>query len=51
VYIQQWDGKRWNKVSDWIAPIQDVVWPQITAAANKYAKENKVKPRTCSTAS
>ena len=51
VYIQQWDGKHWNKVSDWIAPMQDVVWPQITEAANKYAKENNVKPRTCSTAS
>jgi branched-chain amino acid transport system substrate-binding protein len=51
VYIQQWDGKEWKKASDWIAPMEDVVWPQITEAANKYAKENNITPRQCATAS
>jgi branched-chain amino acid transport system substrate-binding protein len=51
VYIQQWDGKEWKKSSNWIAPMDDVVWPQITEAANKYAKENNITPRQCATAS
>ncbi len=47
VMIQQWDGKKWNFVSDWISPMRDVVRPKIEAAAAAYAKENKLKPRGC----
>lgn len=47
VFIQQWDGKQWNKVSDWITPMRDVVRPQIEAAAAAYAKENNITPRDC----
>ena len=28
-YMQQWDGTKWVKVSDWIAPIKDKVDPLI----------------------
>lgn len=48
VRIQQWDGKHWSMVSDWIKPMRDVVRPMIEDAAAKYAKENNVKPRACS---
>jgi branched-chain amino acid transport system substrate-binding protein len=47
VFIQQWDGKQWKKVSDWITPMRDVVRPQIEEAAAAYAKENNITPRDC----
>lgn len=51
VYIQQWDGKEWKKVSDWLNPIEDVVWAQVKEASKNYAFENKVTPRVCSSQS
>lgn len=48
VMIQQWNGKAWVLVSDWIEPMRDVVRPMIEAAAKKYAAENNITPRTCS---
>ncbi len=47
VLIQQWDGKQWNIVSDWIEPIREVVRPMVEEAAAKYAAENNITPRTC----
>ena len=47
VLIQQWDGSRWNIVSDWISPMREVVRPMIEEAAAKYAKENNITPRDC----
>ena len=47
VIIQQWDGKQWTFVSDWISPMKDVVRPMIEKAAADYAKANKVTPRDC----
>ena len=32
-YMQQWDGAKWVKVSDWISPMKDKVMPLIDAAA------------------
>ena len=37
VIIQQWDGTKWNFVSDWITPMRDVVRTMIVAAAAAYA--------------
>jgi branched-chain amino acid transport system substrate-binding protein len=48
VIIQQWDGKRWVLITDWIEPMRDVVRPMIEASAAQYAKENNVTPRDCS---
>ncbi len=28
-YVQQWDGAKWVKVSDWIAPMKDEVMPAL----------------------
>jgi branched-chain amino acid transport system substrate-binding protein len=45
--IQQWDGEKWEFVSDWITPMKDVVRPMIEASAAEYAKENGITPRSC----
>jgi branched-chain amino acid transport system substrate-binding protein len=31
--VQQWDGKQWKLVSDWMEPMRDVVRPKLEAAA------------------
>ena len=48
VLIQQWDGEQWNLVSDWIAPIREVVRPMVEEAAAAFAAENNITPRDCS---
>ncbi len=47
VLIQQWDGKKWNIISDFISPMQEVVRPLIEKSAAAYAKANKITPRKC----
>lgn len=47
VIFQQWDGKEWKLVSDWIEPMRDVVRPMMEESAKKFADENKVTPRQC----
>jgi len=47
ILIQQWDGKQWKIVSDWIEPMRDVVRPMMETSAKKFAEENKVTPRQC----
>ena len=47
VYIQQWNGETWDRVSDWISPMREVVRAQIEKAAAEYAKENNITPRDC----
>jgi branched-chain amino acid transport system substrate-binding protein len=48
VLIQQWDGKKWSVVSDWIAPMRDVVRPKIEAAAIEEGKKLGYTMRDCS---
>jgi branched-chain amino acid transport system substrate-binding protein len=45
--VQQWDGKNWEFVSDWITPMKDVVRPMIEESAANYAEENGITPRDC----
>jgi len=47
VFIQQWDGKQWKLISDFIPAMSDVVRPMVEKAAAAYAKENNIKPRSC----
>jgi len=47
ILIQQWDGKQWKIISDWIEPMRDVVRPMMEASAKKFAEENKVTARNC----
>jgi branched-chain amino acid transport system substrate-binding protein len=47
ILIQQWDGKEWKIVSDWIEPMRDVVRPMMETSAKKFAEENKITVRQC----
>ena len=44
VYVQQWDGAKWVKVSDWMEPMKDKVRPLLVADAAEYAKKNAPWP-------
>jgi branched-chain amino acid transport system substrate-binding protein len=44
-YMQQWDGQKWVKVSDWISPMKDKVNPLIDKAAADYVAKNQPWPK------
>jgi branched-chain amino acid transport system substrate-binding protein len=46
--VQQWDGKKWNIVSDWIEPMREVVRPKLEEAAVEEAKKLGYTKRDCS---
>ncbi|HEV2506712.1 MAG TPA: ABC transporter substrate-binding protein [Mesorhizobium sp.] len=46
VTFQQWDGKKWNVVSDWIAPDWALLRPIIEKSSEAYAAEKGIKIRT-----
>ena len=46
--IQQWDGRKWTIVSDWIEPMRDVVRPKLEAAAEEEGKKLGYSKRDCS---
>jgi branched-chain amino acid transport system substrate-binding protein len=48
IRIQQWDGQKWALVSDWIAPMKDVVRPKIEAASVEEGKKLGYTQRDCS---
>ena len=47
VVIQQWDGKQWNFVSDFIKPRREMLTKMYEASAMQYAKEKGITPRDC----
>jgi len=46
--VQQWDGKKWTLVSDWIEPMREVVRPKLEVAAVEEAKKLGYTMRDCS---
>jgi branched-chain amino acid transport system substrate-binding protein len=48
VLIQQWDGKKWNIVSEWLPPMREVVRPKLEAAAVEEGKKLGYTVRDCS---
>ena len=44
-YMQQWDGTKWVKVSDWILPMKEKVRPLLEAAAKDYVTKNQPWPK------
>jgi branched-chain amino acid transport system substrate-binding protein len=44
-YMQQWDGAKWVKISDWISPMKDKVDPLIDSAAQDYVTKNQPWPK------
>ncbi|MCC6608713.1 MAG: ABC transporter substrate-binding protein [Burkholderiales bacterium] len=47
VKFMQWDGAKWNVITDWIPSDQSLVRPMIEESAAKYAKEKGITPRDC----
>ncbi len=48
VFMQQWNGSAWVRISDAIPPMTDVVEPLLQAAADKYvADKPEWKTQTC----
>ncbi len=39
IFIQQWNGSDWEKISDLIAPMSDVVRPMLEEAAEAYVSD------------
>jgi len=48
VKFQQWDGKEWKVLTDWVDADKELVRPMIEESAAKYAKEKNITPRDCS---
>ena len=46
--VQQWDGKKWTLVSDWIEPMREVVRPNLEVAAVQEGKKLGYTMRDCS---
>jgi branched-chain amino acid transport system substrate-binding protein len=46
--VQQWDGKQWKLISDWMEPMRDVVRPKLEAAAVDESKKLNYTVRDCS---
>jgi branched-chain amino acid transport system substrate-binding protein len=47
VKFQQWDGKQWSAITDWIPTEQALVRPPVDAVAAKYTQEKGITSRTC----
>ncbi len=43
-FVQQWDGAKWVKVSDWIQPLTANVQPLLDDAAKTYVEKNAPWP-------
>ena len=48
VKFQQWDGKQWKVITDWVESDRPLVRGMIEESAMAYAKEKGIKPRDCS---
>ena len=48
VKFQQWNGKQWKVITDWIQPDKELVRGMIEQSAAAYAKEKNITPRDCS---
>jgi len=45
--VQQWDGTRWNLITDWVQADRPTLRPLIDAKSAEYAREKGVQPRDC----
>jgi branched-chain amino acid transport system substrate-binding protein len=46
--VQQWDGKKWTIVSDWIEPMREIVRPKLEEAAVEEGGKLGYTKRDCS---
>lgn len=47
--VQQWEGDRWNLVSDWVEADRAALRPLIDAKSEAYAREHGITPRDVGT--
>ncbi len=47
IKMQQWDGKQWNVIVDFVPALSDIVRPVVEEEAMRYAQENNITPRDC----
>ena len=47
IKLQQWQGGKWEPISDWIPGMTEITRPLIEADAAQYAAENGIEPRVC----
>ncbi|AMW79954.1 ABC transporter permease [Acinetobacter sp. TGL-Y2] len=47
VRFQQWDGSKWNVISDWVQADRTFLRPIIEESSQKYAKEQGIQIRDC----
>lgn len=47
--IIQWDGEKWNTVSDWIKSDRDLLFPLVFERSAAYAREKGITPRVAAT--
>lgn len=47
--VQQWDGEKWQLVTDWLQADRVTLRPLIEAKSAAYAKEKGITPRDCAT--
>ncbi|MBL8484941.1 MAG: ABC transporter substrate-binding protein [Rhodocyclaceae bacterium] len=48
VRYQQWDGKQWKVITDWIDADREMVRARVESSAAAYGKEKGIQPRDCS---
>ena len=49
IFVQQWNGKDWEKITDFIPPMTDIVQPLLTEAAEAYKSDKPGwKTQNCS---
>jgi branched-chain amino acid transport system substrate-binding protein len=48
VKFQQWDGKKWKIISDWVQPDKKLVRDMVEASSAKYAQDKSIAVRDCS---
>ncbi|MGI9305266.1 MAG: ABC transporter substrate-binding protein [Gammaproteobacteria bacterium] len=46
VKFLEWDGDKWNEITDWIETDKSIVRPMIEASASQYAAEKNITPRS-----
>ena len=51
VYVQQWDGTSWQRITDWFDPMTEVVRPMLEQAAADYVTANPGWPKRAETCS
>ena len=47
VRFQQWDGQKWNVVSDWIQADRALLRPIIETSSTQYARDKGLPVRDC----